>query len=50
MSPPPLRPAFTTAASTQEETMQRRIHVVILAVSDLDRALSMNKESHVCHC
>ena len=29
--------------------MQPHIHVITLAVSDLDRALSMNGENHVCH-
>ena len=28
--------------------MQPHIHVITLAVSDLDRALSMNGENHVC--
>ncbi len=29
--------------------MQSRIHVVTLAVGDLDRALSMNGEIYVCY-
>jgi hypothetical protein len=28
--------------------MESRIHVVTLAVGDLDRAPSMNEENHVC--